>query len=95
MNGESDAKINDVVEKLLTRQTYFSHGSVIDHIEATALGFKVEYLPPENELWQALRLLACMYEADSRNNRYLKVFEGNKLSSAIQAPPAAPAPPKS
>jgi hypothetical protein len=27
-----------------------------------------------------------MYEADARNNRYLKVFEGGRLSSAIEAP---------
>jgi hypothetical protein len=88
-----DDKIEELVRKLSTRETYFSHGSVIDHVEATALGLKVEYLPPDSELWQLFRLLACMYEADSRQNRYLKIFEGNRLSSAIEVPPVpAPAP---
>jgi hypothetical protein len=86
MSKRPDKEISEVVEKLLTRQTYFSHGSVINHQEARALGLKVEYLAPDNELWQALRLLACMYEADCRKNRYLKLFEGNRLSAAIQAP---------
>jgi hypothetical protein len=84
--GASDAEIEELVRKLLTRETYFSHGSVIDHQEAVKLGLKVEYLPPENDLWKLFRLLACMYEADSRQHRYLKVYEGNRLSSAIEAP---------
>ena len=88
--GATDAEVDDLVNKLLTRQTYYSHGSVIDYEEAAALGLKIEYLAPENELWQALRLLTCMYEADTRKNQYLKVFEGNRLSSAIQKPIAIP-----
>jgi hypothetical protein len=86
----ADTEIEDLIKKLLTRETYFSHGSVIDYKEAIALGLTVEYLPPENDLWKLFRLLACMYEADSRKNRYLKVFEGNRLSSAIEAPPPTP-----
>ncbi|MGH7878370.1 MAG: SDH family Clp fold serine proteinase, partial [Candidatus Binataceae bacterium] len=87
--GAPDNVVDDLVNKLLTRQTYFSHGSVIDYKEAITLGLAVEYLPADNELWQCFRLLACMYEADCRANRYLKVFEGNRLSSAIEAPPPA------
>jgi serine dehydrogenase proteinase len=89
--GVDDADIEQLVNKLLTRQTYYSHGSVIDHIEAKALGLTVQYLPPEDELWQAFHLLRCIYEADCRKNRYLKIFEGRRLSSAIQAPMPAPA----
>jgi hypothetical protein len=84
--GESDASVEELVRKLLTRETYFSHGSAIDYKEAAELGLNVEYLPPDSDLWKLLRLLACMYEADCRQNRYLKVFEGNRLSSAIEAP---------
>ena len=76
--GATDAEVDDLVNKLLTRQTYYSHGSVIDYEEAAALGLKIEYLAPENELWQALRLLTCMYEADTRKNQYLKVFRGKQ-----------------
>jgi hypothetical protein len=89
--GSDVAVIEQLVNKLLTRATYFSHGSVIDYHEAITLGLNVEYLEPEDELWKLLRLLACMYEADSRQNRYLKVFEGNRFSSAIEAPPPVPA----
>jgi hypothetical protein len=84
--GASEAEIEDLLSKLLTRDTYFSHGSVIDHREAVELGLAVEYLPPENELWQRFRLLACMYDADCRNHGYVKVFEGRRLSSAIEYP---------
>jgi hypothetical protein len=77
--GASDAEIEELLSKLLTRDMYFSHGSVIDHREAVELGLAVDYLPPENELWQRFRLLACMYEADCRNAGYLKLFEGRRL----------------
>jgi hypothetical protein len=86
MHSASDDEIKGLVSKLLTRDVFFSHGSVIDHEEARELGLAVEYLPTESELWQRFRLLTCMYEADTRRNRYLKVFEGRKLSSAIEAP---------
>jgi hypothetical protein len=89
-SAATDAEIDDLVGKLLTRDVYFSHGSAIDHKEAVALGLTVEYLSPEGDLWKLFRLLACMYEADCRQNRYLKVFEGNKISSAIEAPPPVP-----
>jgi len=84
--GAPDAEIDAFVKKLLTRDVYFSHGSVIDHVEAQSLGLTIQYLPPADELWQFLRLLLCMYEADAKARRYLKIFEGNRLSSAIEVP---------
>ena len=89
MKGKSEEEITAVVNKLLTRDTYFSHGSVIDHEEASSLGLAIEYLPPENDLWQRFRLLACMYEYDCRRNNFLKIFEGAVRSSAIEAPVSA------
>jgi hypothetical protein len=89
MSGKPEQQVSALVEKLLTRAVYPSHGSVIDHKEAAALGLTVEYLPPEDPNWQRFRLLACMYEADCRKNRYLKIFEGERRSSAIQAPVGA------
>jgi hypothetical protein len=91
LKGHDADEIGGVVNSLSTRDRYFSHGSVIDHNEATALGLKVDYLPPTNPLWQRIWLLYCMYEFDSRRNRYLKIFEGRMRSSAIAAPPP-PAP---
>jgi len=91
MRGHDPAQIEEVVTSLSTRTRYFSHGSVINHAEATALGLHVEYLSPENELWQRLWLLYCMCDFDCRRNRFLKLFEGHARSSAIAAlPPAAP-----
>jgi hypothetical protein len=86
MKGRPDADVVEVVSKLLSRDEYPSHGSVIDHEEASRLGLLVEYLAPDNELWKRFRLLSCMYESDCRKNRYLKIFEGRRLSSAIEAP---------
>jgi hypothetical protein len=87
MSGKPPTEIDDVVQKLSSRDVYFSHGSSIDHKEAKALGLNVEYLPPENPLWQQIWLLHCMYEHDCRKARYLKIFEGRVRSTAIAAPP--------
>jgi hypothetical protein len=44
MKGKQAAEIDDVVAKLSSRDVYFSHGSVIDHVEAASLGLSIEYL---------------------------------------------------
>lgn len=93
MAGKSQQDVQDTVEKLSGRNTFFSHGSVINHTEAVNLGLNVEYLAPDTELWQKIWLLYCMYDHDCRRDRYLKVFEGPYVSSSIAAPrAAAPAP---
>ncbi|WP_315751880.1 MULTISPECIES: SDH family Clp fold serine proteinase [unclassified Bradyrhizobium] len=92
MSGKTSAEVDTVVQKLASRDAYFSHGSVIDHKEAAAIGLTVEYLRPEDQLWQRLWLLLCMYEHDCRQSRYLKVFEGRSRSTAIAVPTGAPKP---
>ena len=77
-----------VVTALSGRDVYHSHGSVIDCKEAGRLGLNVEYLAPEDELWQRLWLLYCMYDHDGRRDRHLKIFEGAAVSTAIGLPPA-------
>lgn len=89
MNGNLQ-QVDDVVHKLSTRDYYFSHGSVIDHREAKALGLNITYLPPEDEIWKRLWLLYCMFEHDCRTANYMKVFEGRARSTAIAAPPPMP-----
>lgn len=89
MKGKAPEEIKAVVQKLSSRDTYASHGSVIHHREAAALGLAVEYLVPDDPIWQRLWLLQCMYESDARKSRYLKIFEGRARSTAIAAPPAA------
>jgi ClpP class serine protease len=89
MKGKPMPEIEETVKKLSSRDHFFSHGSVINHREAVQLGLTVEYLPPEDETWQKLWLLYCMYDHDCRRDKYLKVFEGPTISTSIAAPRAA------
>jgi ClpP class serine protease len=86
MKGQSDQQIKEVVQKLASRDVYYSHGAAISHTEATALGLKVKYLTPDDPVWQRIWLLYCMYDHDCRKSRYLKVFEGRARSTAVSAP---------
>ncbi|HEY3777067.1 MAG TPA: hypothetical protein VGL35_03335 [Rhizomicrobium sp.] len=90
--GKAEADVDALVQKLASRDYYYSHGSVLDHREAEALGLAVTYLPPGDRQWEQLWLLHCMYEADCKKNGLLKVFEGRKLSTAVAVPPASPKP---
>jgi len=87
MNGRSIGEIDDVVQKLSSRDVYFSHGTAIDHAEALALGLKVEYLPPGDDLWERIWLLHCMYDHDCRKSHLLKIFEGQSRSTAVAISP--------
>lgn len=80
------AEVKAVVEKLSTRDHYFSHGSVIDHSEAASLGLNIKYLPQGDELWSRIWLLYCMYDYDCRRDNLLKIYEGRRTSAAIAAP---------
>lgn len=96
MKGKSAAEIEATVQAISSRDKFFSHGSVIDHSEASALGLCVEYLAPDEDLWQRIWLLYCMYEHDCRKARYAKVFEGRSRSTAVAVPlPAPPSNPPS
>ncbi len=85
LKGRQPEDIEQVVKQLSTRDVYHSHGSVIDHAEATRLGMKVTYLSPDDILWKWLWLLRCMYEHDARQKGAIKIFEGLKYSSSIRA----------
>lgn len=89
--AETDT-VEELVKKLGSADGYGSHGAVIDHSEAEALGLNVRYLPPEDDLWQRIWLLYCMYDHDCRVRRYSKVFEGRRFSITRAAPAPAPAP---
>ena len=89
MKGQQAAEIDSVVQKLSSRDVYFSHGSSIDHAEAKSLGLNIEYLAPNDPIWQRIWLLHCMhcmYEHDCHNSKYLKIFEGRFRSTAVAAP---------
>jgi hypothetical protein len=94
LQGRTDAEIEGIVQKISSRDSYFSHGSVIDHREAASLGLSVNYLPPGEPVWERLWLLHCMYEHDCKRGGFLKVFEGRALSTAVAIPLAPSAPPR-
>jgi hypothetical protein len=86
MKGRDAADVERTVNELSGRDVYFSHGSVINHVEAKRLGLNVEYLAPDDEVWQQIWLLYCMYDFDCRRDRYLKLFEEGSVSTAIAVP---------
>lgn len=88
MAGKTPAEIDQAVEKLATRNTYHSHGSVIDFKEAAELGFNVTFLDQTSELWKRFWLLRAMYQHDCPIGGYAKLFESSKVSTgtAVAAP---------
>ncbi len=90
LHGTPQADIERIVNSLATRDTYFSHGSTIDHTEAAGLGLKVEALAADDPIWRRIWLLYTMYDFDSRRDGFLKVFEGRARSTAVSQPPTAP-----
>ena len=89
MAGQPSAQIEQVVNSLATRDTYFSHGSTIDGREAQALGLKVEPCNHDDAVWQRIWLLYTMYDFDTRRDGFIKVFEGRARSTSVSAPPPA------
>jgi ATP-dependent protease ClpP protease subunit len=87
MKGTDEARIDQTVHILSSRDVYFDHGSVIDHAEAIKLGLKIEYLGPLDDIWRRIWLLYCMYDFNCRKSGYLKVFEGRGRSTAVSIPP--------
>ena len=90
--AKNDDQIDQVVESLSSGKFYFSHGSAIDHSEATQIGLTVKFLPPNDEVWKRIWLLYSMYEYDCRQKNLLKIFESDRLSNSIAAPIQAAVP---
>lgn len=86
LSGLNPTRVDDIVNSLATRDTYFSHGSTIDAREAAQLGLKVNELKADDPLWQRVWLLYSMYDIDARRDGYLKIFEGRARSTAIAQP---------
>ncbi|MFV1655253.1 MULTISPECIES: SDH family Clp fold serine proteinase [unclassified Phaeobacter] len=86
MSGRPEAEIDETIRKLASRDEFFSHGSVIDHVEAENLGLEVEYLPQDDVLWQKLWLLYSMYAHDAGQSGVVKIFEGRSISTAVLPP---------
>ena len=87
MSENTRQEIDDVIDKLATRNHYHSHGSVIDSNEATSLGLNIQMHQPTDPLWQKIWLLRTMYHYDCGQNGYAKLFEGNSVSTAVALAP--------
>ena len=79
--GRDPSAIKDVVDALTSRQQYYSHGSVIDVAEAI---LEVHEFSVDDQLWQRLWLLRCMYEFDASRAGALKIFEGPGISNSLR-----------
>lgn len=86
MKGCDEQDISKVVRHLATRDHYPSHGSVIDMEEAARLGLTVIKHDNDDELWQRVWLLRCMYEHDAARAGAIKIFEGPYLSNSLKPP---------
>ncbi|TRZ62963.1 hypothetical protein DZA28_24740 [Pseudomonas alloputida] len=77
--------IDETISKMATRGHYHSHGSVIDMREAALLNLNVTQHAMDDALWQKIWLLRTMYQYDCLQSGYAKLFESQKLSSAVKA----------
>lgn len=85
MKSCSKEMIEETVEKLATKDTYHSHGSSIDADEAAQLNLNVMKLEQDDELWKKFWLLRTMYQHDCGMHKYAKLFEGELISTAVNA----------
>lgn len=86
LKGKDPVFINQLVEKIATRDVFHSHGSVINAHEAENLGLKVKLHSGGDPLWAKFILLRAMYQFDCREQRYLKVFEASQVSLVVNFP---------
>lgn len=86
LKGESDPRLEEVITKLSSSDTYNSHGAVIDYSEAQALGLSAEWLQPDDELWRKVWLLYCCYDHDTKARNIGKLIEG--ANNSIARPPS-------
>ena len=85
MASKAREDVEAVVDKLAGRDTYKSHGAVIDHQEASDLGLTICYLPDGDKIWSRVWLLYCMYDFDSHRSGLMKIYEGRARSTQVQA----------
>ncbi|MFZ7134459.1 MAG: SDH family Clp fold serine proteinase [Eubacteriales bacterium] len=79
-------KAQNIARKLADTKRYLSHGTVIDHKEAlNDLGLCIDYLKPDDELWQRIWRLYCCYEVDLRDSRLIKIFESDTVSIPLSS----------
>jgi len=79
MLEDPPSKAEEIAEQLGDAKRYLSHGVVIDKDEAMKLGLKVEYLPPDDELWKLVWQLCCLYVTQMKSKNIAKIFESRRV----------------
>lgn len=70
--------VTAIAGQLMNTKQYLSHGQMIGYVEAQTLGLRVDYMPPEDPLWQAYWQLYC-YQRLEAEERF-KIFESHYAS---------------
>jgi Serine dehydrogenase proteinase len=78
-------KAKEIAKELNYVEKYLSHGAVIDADRAIAMGLKVSYLEPHDDLWQAYWRLYCL-DRLALETPIQRLYEGRRAS--LQIPPA-------
>lgn len=70
--------VTAIAGQLMNTKQYLSHGQMIGSVEAQALGLRVDYLTPDNALWQAYWQLYCFQRLEAEER--FKLFESRYAS---------------
>lgn len=76
LSSADDDKLDNVIQKISSSDTYKSHGAVIDFSEAEEIGLAVKWMEPQEELWRLVWLLYCCYDYDAAIKGIGKITEG-------------------
>jgi hypothetical protein len=83
MKGRDPSDIESTVQSLASKDKFFSHGSTIDHIEASRLGLNVRFLNGDDEFWQRIWLLYCMYSHDTTHGGVMTAFRKRRIDFCV------------
>lgn len=73
-------KAERIAAELGNVEKHLSHGAAIDHEAAAKMGLDVLYLPPGDDLWEALWRLYCDYVIALRGSQQGQFFESVQVS---------------
>lgn len=74
-----------VTSKLMDTKKWQSHSQMIGHEDAGGLGLFVEYLKPDDDLWQLHWQLYCLQRMEIQGERQ-KLYESNYVSLCVEDP---------
>src|SRR6202011_3152543 len=72
----------EVTTKLLDTKRWHSHSQMIGHADAHDLGLFVDYLAPDDPMWQMYWQLYCSQRIEIQEKR--KLFESNYVSLCVE-----------